>query len=130
MSLALERMQNNMFQINRTNTILYCKHWAETVTFYQEILSFRISHQTDWFIEFEINDNTYLSVADEQRATIKSAAGAGITLSWQVLDIKKAHHHLQENGVTVSPLKQKWDAQVCYFYDPEGNRIELWATVS
>lgn len=119
-----------MFSVKRTNTILYCKQWAETVAFYQHVLGLRVTHETDWFIEFQLADNVYLSVANEQRATVKSASGAGITLSWQVDDIQQAHDKLQAKAITVSPLKQKWGATVCYFHDPEGNRIELWQPIA
>ena len=27
---------------------------------------------------------------------------------------------------TVTEIKQRWGAQVCYLRDPENNRIELW----
>lgn len=110
----------------RTNTILYCRHWTNTVSFYQNALQFPITHQTDWFVEFEVAGNTYLSVANEQRATIKSAAGQGLTLSWQVADISDVHSKLRSSQIAVSDLMQKWGAWVCYFHDPEGNRIELW----
>ncbi len=115
-----------LFEINRTNTILYCRNWNEMIVFYRDVLQLSISYQNDWFIEFQIDENTYLSVADEQRASIKSASGNGITLSWQVPGIREAHDKLRSCEIAVSELKQKWGALVCYFKDPEGNRIELW----
>lgn len=115
-----------LFEISRTNTILYCRNWNEMIVFYQDNLQLPISHRNDWFVEFKINENTYLSVADERRASIKSATGGGITLSWQVTDIKNARDRLRDCEIVVSELKQKWGALVCYFNDPEGNRIELW----
>jgi catechol 2,3-dioxygenase-like lactoylglutathione lyase family enzyme len=118
-----------IFDINRTNTILYCRNWDETVSFYQNVLQFPINHQTDWFVEFRIDGNTYLSVADEQRASIKSALGKGLTLSWQVADIRRAQDRLRAKKIDISQLEQKWGALVCFFRDPEGNRIELWETL-
>jgi len=115
-----------LFEITRTNTILYCRKWAETVAFYRDVLQFSVSHQKDWFIEFHIADNIYLSVADEQRASINSASGEGITLSWQVMDIAQAHDNLRAHDISVTEVKQRWGALVCYFADPEGNRIEIW----
>lgn len=115
-----------LFEIRRTNTILYCRNWTEMVAFYRDVLQLSPNYQNDWFVEFQIDENTYVSVADEQRASIKSASGGGITLSWQVSDIRKAHDQLRSREIAVSELKEKWGALVCYFRDPEGNRIELW----
>ena len=118
-----------LFDINRTNTILYCRNWNEMIAFYQNVLHLPVSHEKDWFIEFQIDENTYLSVADERRASIKSASGKGITLSWQVTDIRTAYDKLRAQKIGVSELERKWGALVCYFSDPEGNRIELWEAV-
>lgn len=112
--------------IERTNTILYCHHWAETVTFYRNILQFSITHQTDWFVEFQLTDNAYLSIADTRRATIESVAGQGITLSWQVADIDAAHDNLHQQGIKTTSIQRKWGARLFYLHDPEGHRIEFW----
>lgn len=85
--------------IKRTNTILYCRNWEAAVRFYRNILDFEINHKTEWFVEFHLVGDTYLSIADASRASIKSAAGDGITLSWQVQDVEFAHRRLQQLGV-------------------------------
>lgn len=116
-------------QIKRTNTILYCQKWSETVTFYRDILKFFVAYQTDWFVEFQLTNDAYLSIADVRRATIQSGAGQGITLSWQVADVDAARHTLQQQGIEVSPIRQKWGGRLFYFHDPEGHRIEFWQPV-
>lgn len=113
-------------KISRTNTILYCENWAETVDFYRDIFKFWISHQNDWFVEFQITERSYLSVADVNRASIKSVEGQGITLAWQVEDIQAVHAELIETNITVTDIKNRWGAKVCYLHDPEKHRIELW----
>lgn len=113
-------------QIGRTNTILYCAKWAETTAFYRDIFQLPISHETDWFIEFQVTPDAYLSIADERRASIRSVGGQGITLSWQVADVKAQHTALAQAGLTVSPIRNKWGANLFYLHDPEGHRIELW----
>ena len=113
-------------KIKRTNTILYCEHWSETVDFYKDIFNFEISHQNDWFVEFRIGGDSYISVADVRRASIESVDGQGITLAWQVEDIQIAHAGLITKNIVVSDIKQKWGASVCYLHDPEKHRIELW----
>lgn len=115
-----------LFTVQRTNTILYCAQWPATVAFYRDQLRLPITHVTDWFVEFQVGDRAYLSVADSARATIQAAHGAGITLSWQVTNLALIRQQLTDLGVAVTPLKKKWGAQVLYFHDPEGHRLELW----
>lgn len=118
--------QTPLFAVQRTNTILYCAHWSATVAFYRDQLHLSITHSTDWFVEFQLGPTTYLSVADSARATIAPANGAGLTLSWQVVAIAQIQERLTALGLVTTPIKKKWGAQVLYFHDPEGHRIELW----
>jgi catechol 2,3-dioxygenase-like lactoylglutathione lyase family enzyme len=114
------------FEIQRSNTILYCRKWAETLDFYRDVLQFPIHFQNDWFVEFEIGNHMFLSIADTTRSTIQSVEGQGLTLAWQVTNITTIHNELNQQGIDVGDLKTKWDATVFYFHDPEGHRIELW----
>lgn len=66
---------------NLSNTILYCRRWAETVDFYRRVLGLPVNVEKDWFVEFRLPDTSFVSVADASRASIDSAAGAGITLT-------------------------------------------------
>lgn len=114
------------FAIQRSNTILYCEHWAATVAFYRDQLQLPITYSNEWFVEFQLGATAYLSIADSARATIRPANGAGLTLSWQVADIALLQQQLTNSSITTTPIKQKWGARVLYFHDPEGHRIELW----
>lgn len=110
------------------NTILYCRHWPETVQFYRDGLGLRINFSSDWFIEFQITSTAYLSLADERRATIKSSAGAGITVTFQVEDADQTWQMLRSAGLAPEPLRDHaWGARVFYLYDPEGHRLEIWS---
>jgi hypothetical protein len=40
-----------------------------------------VTHERDWFVEFELSPDAFLSVANECRATVKSAGGKGLTCS-------------------------------------------------
>jgi catechol 2,3-dioxygenase-like lactoylglutathione lyase family enzyme len=116
----------DLMNIQRTNTILYCRKWKETASFYGDIFAFQMSHQTDWFIEFQLTPDSYLSIADQSRATIDSVEGQGITLSWQIPNVQETHAAFVEQNVAVSPIRKKWGASLFYLHDPEGHRIELW----
>ena len=118
----------NRLSILNANTIVYCRHWQQTVEFYRERLQLPVTFSTDWFLEFQLTDTARLSVVDERRARIKSAAGQGITLTWQVQSIEQAWQWLHERGLQPEPIKKHpWGARVFYFYDPEGHRLELWS---
>jgi len=112
--------------LQRTNTILYCSRWEATVTFYREIFDFNITHQTEWFVEFQLHSNSFLSIADAKRTSIDSVNGQGVTLSWQTANVYNVHDSLQKSGIQVTNIKTKWGANLFYLHDPEGHRIELW----
>lgn len=116
-----------MLQLRRTNTILYCRNWEATAAFYRSTLALPVSYANDWFVEFTLHAGAHLSVADAARASISAVDGQGITLAWQVDDLPAARAQLEAAGVEVTPIKRRWGARVCYCYDPEGHRIELWA---
>ncbi len=118
----------NQFPLKSTNTILYCQKWQETVDFYQHQLKLPITFASDWFVEFRLTATAHISIANEQRASIKNCAGQGLTLTMQVDDIEAVWQHLQNQGITIGPLKaHPWGAQVFYFFDPEGHRLECWS---
>lgn len=111
--------------VTRTNTILYCKAWKETVLFYKELVGLGVSYESDWFVEFEVGPG-FLSIADAARATVGESRGEGITLSWEVGDIHSARRELEKRGVRTDPIGRRWGALIVDFWDPEGHRIELW----
>jgi catechol 2,3-dioxygenase-like lactoylglutathione lyase family enzyme len=114
--------------IKRTNTILYCSRWKETVAFYGDRLGLEISFQNDWFVEFSLTAKSFLSVADQSRATISSAHGKGITLSFQIDDIESVHRRFIRESLSPTDIRsQVLGADVFYLQDPEGTRIEFWS---
>ncbi len=113
-------------KIKAANTILYCKKWQETVSFYKDGLKLLQISSTDWFVEFKLNEMSRLSVADETRASVKSGSGRGITLSIQVADLEQALTDLKEAGIQSTPIKEVWGSRTIYVHDPEGNRLEFW----
>ena len=116
------------FPIMASNTILYCRYWQETVSFYRDMLALPITFASDWFIEFQISSTAYLSIADERRATIKSSQGKGVTLTFRVHNVHEIWNSLSARGVKLGPIQEHaWGAQVFYFNDPEGYRLEIWA---
>ena len=119
------------FTFQTTNTILYCQRWAETVAFYRQVLGLPVTVEKDWFVEFALTDSARLSVADEQRARIKSSGGVGITLTFQVADIQAAWQRVADGGGAPGPLRRHaWGAQLFYLHDPESHRLEFWSPLA
>lgn len=113
--------------IRRTNTILYCSRWAATVAFYRDQIKLPILLQKAWFVEFQLTLDSCLSVADAARTSLDSADGAGITLSWKVDNIDAIYDRMVLDGIDAGPITVTWGARGFYLFDPEGNRIEIWA---
>jgi catechol 2,3-dioxygenase-like lactoylglutathione lyase family enzyme len=113
--------------IKRINTILYCRNWDTTVKFYRDVLKLMVNHKTEWLVEFQLVDNTYLSIANAANTSIQSSNGSGITLSFQVDNVDVAQRQFREIGIETGPIKPIWGARAFYIFDPEGHRIELWS---
>ncbi len=115
--------------IKTVNTILYCRNWRETVDFYQTKLKLPVTASFEWFVEFKLNEGSRLSIADEERASIGSAAGKGLTITLRVDDIEKMRAFLEGAGVRPTLIRDHpWGGKVVYIYDPEGHRLEFWST--
>lgn len=114
--------------IQQSNTILYCDRWQECVAFYRDGLGLETAFENDWFSEFVLNSAARLSVADARRASVKSAHGRGITLTFKVGDISTARRTLEGRGLSPGQVrKHAWGADLFHLCDPDGNRIEFWA---
>ncbi len=116
-----------LLQIKAANTVLYCEKWKATVGFYRELLQVPVLFENDWFVEFGLTESARFSIADAARASIDAVAGQGVTIALQVGDVVAARGKLLGAGVEIGRIRNRFNAQVCYFYDPEGHRLELWS---
>ena len=115
-------------EIKTTNTILYCKKWRETVTFYHKVIGLTPKTESSWMIEFVLTPTSCLSVADAKRTSIRPASGAGITLTFQVPDLTDTWRTLTERDIQVDPIRDcRMGGQAFFLRDPEGNRLEFWS---
>lgn len=112
---------------SRFNTILYCKKWLETVHFYEVQLGLTVVFRNDWFVEFRLLDNCFISIANANRATIEAVNGQGITLTLKVENLEEIHHYLQTEGLNPTVIRLRWGAKLFYCHDPEGHRLEFWS---
>jgi catechol 2,3-dioxygenase-like lactoylglutathione lyase family enzyme len=116
--------------VDRANTVLYCERWSATVAFYRELLALDVAHETDWFVEFRLTSDAFVSIADARRATIDAAGGKGITLTLHTDALVATKALLDGRGVATTPITRRWGADVFYCHDPEGHRIEFWSDAS
>ena len=123
----VERFDGAPLTIERTNTVLYCERWSQTVAFYRSVIGLSVAFENDWFVEFQLASSSFLSIADASRATIDPVEGQGVTLTWKVADLTAARTLVESKGVAATDIRRRWDADVFYCHDPEGHRIELWA---
>lgn len=119
-------MGNAWITLQRTNTILYVRHWKETVHFYKQQLCLPVAFENDWFIEFQLTNTSFLSIANSARATITDVQGQGVTLTWEVADLEATKQQLEVQGISTTPIQCKWGALAFYCSDPEGHRLEFW----
>lgn len=114
--------------IERSTTILLCRHWLATVRFYREDLGLPVLADNDWYVEFRITSEASLSVTDAARASTVHVAGQGTTLSWRVSNLAEARKRLADRSVQPSGIRTVTNAAVFYVTDPEGHRVEIWST--
>jgi catechol 2,3-dioxygenase-like lactoylglutathione lyase family enzyme len=119
-------MMNSQIRPQRTNTILYCLNFTETVQFYKVQLGLPVTFANDWFVEFQLAGSSFLSIANAARATVSAVEGQGVTLALQVEDVCEVRDDLQSRGIQTTPLQHKWGGKVMYCLDPEGHRLEFW----
>lgn len=93
--------------IKRTNTILYCNRWEVTVAFYRDYLGLDVASQNEWLVEFSLTQTSFLSVADQSRTTMSSADGKGITLSFQIDDLKAVHRVFTSGGLSPTDVRSQ-----------------------
>ena len=113
--------------IERSTTVLFCRHWLPTVRFYREDLGLPVLADSDWYVEFRITGEASLSVTDATKATVDHVGGQGITLSWRVPDLAEARKRLADRSLQLSEIRTVMSAAVFYVTDPEGHRIEIWS---
>jgi catechol 2,3-dioxygenase-like lactoylglutathione lyase family enzyme len=114
----------------RSNTILYVDDWPAVVAFYRDLLGHSVSYENDWFVEFELNPGSYLSVAQASRSSVAPGSGGGITLSWKVDDVTAVRDAMIGHGVDVPAITTRFGAPTLDLFDPAGTRIELWSAPS
>ncbi len=113
-------------QIQRTNTVIYCDKWESAKHFYEVVLQLPIAMETEWFAEFSLGNQAYVSLIDTAHTQHASSNGVGMLLTWRVANLQDWHQTLESRGVAVGEILTVFDRPLFRFTDPEGTRIEIW----
>jgi uncharacterized glyoxalase superfamily protein PhnB len=91
------------------------------------VLALPVNVEKDWFVEFRLTEQSFVSIADAGRASIESSGGRGVTLTLQVDDVRAMHARLVGAGIEAQPVREHpWGALSFFCRDPEGYRLEFW----
>jgi hypothetical protein len=102
----------------------------DAVHFYKKQLRLPVSFENDWFVEFQLTETSFLSIANSARATISDVQGQGITITLEVMDLEIAKENMEMQYIATTPIQRKWGALAFYCTDPEGHRLEFWTTAN
>ncbi len=114
-------------KIDVVNTILYCRHWSESVAFYRDDLKFEVNFSNEWFVEFRLNAAACLSVVDASRAWVGPSSGEGVMVSLKVDNLVDVYLEMESLGLDPTSVEEVWGSDVFSIFDPEGVRIEFWS---
>ena len=113
------------------NTILCCHTWQEAVDVYATVPSLPATRLADWLVEFEIRPGANLSIADTRRTKLRSAGGAGITITFEVEEIGAVWRRPRQQHVPTEPIRSSpFGGKALFLRAPEGNRLEFWSRIS
>jgi hypothetical protein len=92
-----------VFTLQRSNIMLYCRRWLDTVHFYKKQLRLPVADENDWFVEFQLTATSYLSIANSARATISDVQGQGVVIvqtgKWTRSSIRNRLGSNQQKGI-------------------------------
>ncbi|MEW6441737.1 MAG: VOC family protein [bacterium] len=110
------------------HTVLYCRKWAASVSFYRDVLGLTVSFENPLFVELRAASEARIGLLDASRTRYPDVEPKGVLLSFRVADVDKAHAWLRTKAVRLSDVKEHpWGARLFELEDPDGRRIELWA---
>ncbi len=120
-----------------SHVVLFVNDLEKMTAFYRDILGCTVTHQNEGRMTFLSPDPDR---EDHMIALAKGREGEGKLLnhtSWNVAsveEVREFHQLVKREGIpldhmTCHPLSQRRSTVSCYFLDPEGNKVEVFALV-
>jgi catechol 2,3-dioxygenase-like lactoylglutathione lyase family enzyme len=107
---------------------LFTRNFAAMVHFYTQTLGFPVTRRWDdvTIIFIDVGSTTIELIGRENAPVPGSEPGAFHHLALHVDSVDAGYAELVEKGVTIkSPPADFKEVRICFFYDPDGNTIEL-----
>mgnify|MGYP003555372377 FL=1 len=107
---------------------LFTRNFAEMEKFYSETLGFPITRRWDdvTIIFIDVGSTTIELIGRDTAPAPDSEPGAFNHLALQVANVDEAFAELVAKGIKIkSEPKDFKDVRICFFYDPDGNSLEL-----
>lgn len=116
-------------QLKATHHIaLFTQNFAALESFYTETLGFPVTRRWDdvSIIFIDIGSTTIELIGRDNAPTPNSEPGAFNHLALHVEDVDAAYAELVAKGVRIRSAPGNFkDVRVCFFFDPDGNVLEL-----
>ena len=104
------------------------RNFAAMESFYTQTLGFPVTKRWDdvTIVFFDIGSTTIELIGRDTALAAGSPAGAIDHLALQVDDVDAAYQELLLKGVAIkSPPANFKEIRICFFFDPDGNTLEL-----
>ena len=107
---------------------LFTRNMAELEKFYTQTLGFPVTRRWDDvnIIFIDVGSTTIELIGSQNAPAPNSEPGAFNHLALHVEDVDAAYQELVDKGIKIkSGLTNFKEVRVCFFYDPDGNILEL-----
>jgi glyoxylase I family protein len=107
---------------------LLTRNFAEMEHFYSQTLGFPITRRWDdvTIIFIDVGSTTIELIGRETAPLPNSEPGAFNHLALQVANLDEAYAELVAKDVKIKTEPRNFkDVRICFFYDPDGNSLEL-----
>jgi len=117
----------NPLSVESFHTVLFCRKWDACVSFYRDVLGFKVVDTKPGFVEFEVAPRSRIGLLKPSGDSATEYSDTSFILSFRVSNAEKIHKILSERSKEVTSVKQhSWGARLFELRDPDGRRLEFW----
>ena len=117
----------NPLSVESFHTVLFCRKWDACVSFYRDVLGFKVVDTKPGFIEFQVAQGSQIGLLKPSKDSASEPDDTSFILSFRVRDVEEIHKTLSARCTGITAVKQhSWGARLFELRDPEGRRLEFW----